>query len=201
MPSSIGASRGYHHGNLRAELLQAAERQLELTGPEGVSLRELARELGVSHGAYRFHFASKDDLLTALALDGLDRLRAQLEPAMTQAEGSLADRLRCFAGVYVAFAVKHPALLALILARKRDGGAQYESAMGATFATSIEMLDQARRVGEIDPADAERQDTALLAMLQGMAVLIASRLLVDRTPDQIIDAGVQTLLHGLHRQL
>src|SRR5438128_1794302 len=57
----------YHHGNLRAELLSRAERKLETAGVTGLSLRELAREIGVSHGAPRQHFPDRQALLDALA--------------------------------------------------------------------------------------------------------------------------------------
>ena len=81
--------RTYHHGNLRAALLDCAEQTLAAGGE--LSLRELARKVGVSHGAPRRHFADKQDLLDALALDGFQRLGPQLAAA-------LAGRTRCANG-------------------------------------------------------------------------------------------------------
>ena len=71
-------ARPYHHGNLRPALLGAAERALA-RGRE-LSLRELAREIGVSHAAPRRHFADKQALLDALALDGFERLGGEWPP-------------------------------------------------------------------------------------------------------------------------
>ena len=68
--------RPYHHGNLRAALLAQAERTLADGGD--LSLRELARQIGVSHAAPRRHFAGKQALLDALAEDGFERLGAEL---------------------------------------------------------------------------------------------------------------------------
>lgn len=71
----------YHHGNLRATLLEAAERSLRENGAEQLSLRELAREAGVSHAAPRRHFADRQALLDALAESGFARLGAELRTA------------------------------------------------------------------------------------------------------------------------
>ena len=74
-------ARTYHHGNLRATLLQRAEDAL--AAGEDLSLRELARRAGVSHAAPRRHFADKQALLDALAEDGFSRLGALLSEAAT----------------------------------------------------------------------------------------------------------------------
>src|ERR1700755_65670 len=75
------AHRPYHHGNLRAALLDRAERMRRSGGAQELSLRELAREVGVSHGAPRRHFPDKQSLLDALAEQGFARLGAELRAA------------------------------------------------------------------------------------------------------------------------
>ena len=60
----------YHHGVLRATLMREALRVIERDGVEGVSLRALAREAGVSHSAPNHHFGSRTGLLTAIATEG-----------------------------------------------------------------------------------------------------------------------------------
>lgn len=93
--------RGYHHGDLRRALLDAAVEAIREAGPNGVSLRELARRTGVSHAAPQHHFRDKAGLLTALAREGYDLLATALEAA----GGDLLE-----AGVaYVRFAMDHPA--------------------------------------------------------------------------------------------
>ncbi len=112
---SVSAERSpYHHGNLREALLDRAERKLEVAGVQGLSLRELARELGVSHGAPRPHFLDKQALLDALAARGLERLGVALDESLSEAEGSFTDRLEIFAATYVEFATRRPAMLKLI---------------------------------------------------------------------------------------
>ncbi|NYH52061.1 MULTISPECIES: TetR/AcrR family transcriptional regulator [Nocardiopsis] len=95
---------GYHHGNLRAAVLEKAAEVIGREGPHSFSLRSLAVELGVSHTAPRHHFGSREGVLNALATEGFrelaDRLRANRE-----AGGDFLD-----AGVeYVRFATDRPA--------------------------------------------------------------------------------------------
>jgi AcrR family transcriptional regulator len=66
----------FHHGNLRDELLGRARVTLRESGEDGLSLRQLAREAGVSHGAPRRHFPERQHLLDALAEQGFDELTA-----------------------------------------------------------------------------------------------------------------------------
>src|SRR6202140_5811697 len=60
----------YHHGDLRAAILDEAARLVAQRGADGVSLRELAREAGVSHAAPAHHFTDRRGLFTALAAQG-----------------------------------------------------------------------------------------------------------------------------------
>ncbi|MFE9688868.1 TetR/AcrR family transcriptional regulator [Micromonospora sp. NPDC005806] len=94
-------TRGYHHGDLRRALLDAAGQVIGESGPAALSLRDLARRAGVSHAAPAHHFGDKAGLLTALAVEGFDLLAAALD----RAGGDLLE-----AGVaYVRFAVAHRA--------------------------------------------------------------------------------------------
>ncbi len=76
--------RPYHHGDLRAALLRAGETMLETVGAEALSLRDLARQVGVSNNAPRRHFATKQDFLEALALRGFEQLGRTLDEALAQ---------------------------------------------------------------------------------------------------------------------
>src|SRR3954471_16858488 len=105
-------SRPYHHGDLRAALLAAAERPLRDRGAGALSLRELAREVGVSHAAPGRHFKDKQALLDALALAGYERLPGALESADDPGL-PLEPRLCGLAKTYVGFAVENAALLEL----------------------------------------------------------------------------------------
>ncbi len=97
----------YHHGELRKALLEEAAAVVESDGVAALSLRELARRLGVSHAAPAHHFIDKSALLIELARDGFERFTAALEAAGAQGRDPL-DRLRRIGDAYVRFAIEHP---------------------------------------------------------------------------------------------
>ena len=103
--------RPYHHGNLHSALLDAAERTVRERGVQDLSLRELAREIGVSHGAPRRHFPDRQALLDALAESGFERLGAELRAAADRAGDEFEPRLEATAAAYIRFATADPALL------------------------------------------------------------------------------------------
>src|SRR4051794_36901136 len=126
MPDVTTVARPYHHGNLREALLDAGERALESAGAQSLSLRELAREVGVSHAAPRRHFPDKQALLDALAQAGFERLGALLAAAVAGAGADFDERFLALARAYVAYATEHPALVDLMFASKNQAGAPAE---------------------------------------------------------------------------
>ena len=99
----------YHHGNLRAAMIEAAIRLIEEKGAEAVTVREVARQAGVSSGAPFRHFASRKALMTAVAEEAMGKLRAEIERRLA---GSAPDDpfagLLALADAYVDWAVDHP---------------------------------------------------------------------------------------------
>lgn len=98
----------YHHGNLRDALLAEARVVIETEGLSGLTLRHLARRLGVSHAAPGHHFADRRALITALAAEGHRRLADGLE-ACPPSAGAVD-----LGAVYVSVATGHPADFAVM---------------------------------------------------------------------------------------
>jgi AcrR family transcriptional regulator len=197
-PVSPQRTMPYHHGTLRAELLFCAERKLEQTGVARLSLREVAREVGVSHGAPRQHFADKQALLDALAVDGLERLGGELDRGLSQAAETFDDRLVAFAQVYVRFASRHPVLHTLMFAgTDRTDRPALRAANDRAFAAPSALITDALAHGDIADDDPDRVAMAVLATLQGLAAVITSGMIGDRPADTVIAGTVETLIHGL----
>lgn len=97
----------YHHGDLRAALLDAAVAVIAERGAHGLSLRECARRAGVSHAAPYRHFADKDALLLAIARQGYQWLH---EAGVASMEGldDPRERFDAYGVAYVRFALQHP---------------------------------------------------------------------------------------------
>jgi len=102
--------RAYHHGNLRHALIQATLRAIAEDGPDGFTLRDVARRAGVSPAAPYRHFRDKDELLAAVAAECAEQLAQVVIAAVAEAPAD--DPLAQFRQVGIAnveFAVAHPA--------------------------------------------------------------------------------------------
>ncbi|MFE1247197.1 TetR/AcrR family transcriptional regulator [Streptomyces sp. NPDC058735] len=196
--TGMSASRPYHHGDLRSALLAGAERTLREKGAAALSLRELAREAGVSHAAPGRHFKDKQALLDALALTGYDRLAQALTDADAPAL-PLQQRLTGLARAYLAFALDNPELLELMYARKHDPGAseQMAAAVDRTVGSLERVLADAQERGEIVAGDPQRLTLLTGATLQGVAGFAAAGMLAPDAALDGIEGLVHLLLHGL----
>jgi AcrR family transcriptional regulator len=193
------AARPYHHGNLRTELLERAEETLRDRGAGELSLRELAREVGVSHAAPRRHFRDKQALLDALAESGFDRLGRELDEAIGEAGGDFNSRLAAFAQTYVRFATRNGPLLELMFAGKHREGASesLRSAAAQAFSRPLALVSEAQAAGEVVSGDPERVATVLFAALQGLVSMAHSGLLEDAALDEVVADAVDGLMAGL----
>ncbi|MFF5981305.1 TetR/AcrR family transcriptional regulator [Streptomyces olindensis] len=191
-------SRPYHHGDLRSTLLAGAERTLREKGVAALSLRELAREAGVSHAAPGRHFKDKQALLNALALAGYDRLSQSLEGADDPAL-PLERRLTGLARAYLAFAIDNAELLELMYARKHepDASEQMMAAVDRTVGSLERVIADAQERGEIIAGDPRHLTLLTGATLQGIAAFAAGGMLAPGTALDGIDELVHLLLHGL----
>lgn len=153
----------YHHGDLRAALLAAAELILEEEGVEGLSLRACARRVGVSHAAPAHHFGDLTGLRTACAARNFAALEARLVLSDQQVGDDPAARLRASARAYIDFARARPASYRLMfrcqLIDPED--AQLKAANEACYARLLDFI------GLLSPG-------AGLKTLQTRAVLVWS---------------------------
>ncbi|RZU29569.1 TetR family transcriptional regulator [Streptomyces sp. BK022] len=196
----IPTSRPYHHGDLRAALLQSAEHTLREKGAAALSLRELARATGVSHAAPGRHFKDKQALLDALALAGYERLDQALTTAAAATPGAdFEQRLTALARAYLGFAVDNPELLELMFARKHepDSSGRLAAAADRSLGSLTRTFAQAQERGEIVQGDPERITLVAAASLHGLAALIAGCVLDAEEALAGLDTHVHLLLHGL----
>ena len=193
------AARPYHHGNLREALLRAGERALENPGAQNLSLRELARDVGVSHAASCRHFADKQALLDALAQSGWEQLGAILAAAIADAGPDFDTRLLGIARAYVAFATERPALVELMFASKHQAGAPagLTEAGELAFAPALAAVADGQAAGAVVPGDAGRVAIVAFAALQGLVALANNGMLGDSSLDDLLEDVLQRLLLGL----
>lgn len=190
----------YHHGNLRVAVIRRAALKIESHGFDGISLREIARELGVSHAAPGRHFPDRQALQDGLVLYGHEQLARSLGEAMAAPVGNVEDDLTAFARGYVGFAAEHPALVSLMLASTSDkdtASHELRQANDRTFGGAVEMIDNARERGDIVQEDPDRIAMAVLAAVHGLAAMASGRLIGGRSIDDVVTGTIATLVHGL----
>jgi len=136
MSNSPNDPSRYHHGNLRAALLQAAEIELDEKGLDHFSLRGVAKRAGVSHGAPAHHFSHADDLLTALAALSFERFLDAMQRHAYAAGGDPVERLVESGIGYIGYAAANPAMfdLQFFSGRVRHTDPALSTAASAAFA-------------------------------------------------------------------
>ncbi len=189
--------RPYHHGRLRAALLAEAERTLREQGTERLSLRDIARQAGVSHAAPRRHFADRQALLDALAETGFARLADEVGVAIKEAGEDYKAQLRAVATAYVRFAIRDAALLDLMFAAKKAGpSATLLEASERLFTAAGDLIGQGQRAGMLPPGDPMRLRLLLVATLQGITALITSGRVHPGQTDALITDAVALFTHS-----
>jgi AcrR family transcriptional regulator len=191
------SERPYHHGSLRKALLAEAERTLREQGVQDLSLRELARAVGVSHGAPRRHFPDRQALLDALAEAGFQRLGAELRAAVDGAGKDFQTRAQATAASYVRFATQDAALLELMFAGKHGDHAEaLTEAAHRAFSVMLELIEQGQREGALEAGDPERVGLVLFATIQGIAALVTGGMVEGDLVDGLVRDSIRHFLRG-----
>ncbi|MFF0490977.1 TetR/AcrR family transcriptional regulator [Nocardia sp. NPDC003482] len=189
--------RPYHHGNLRTALLDAAERGLRERGADQVTLRDLAREIGVSHAAPRRHFPNRQALLDALAESGFARMDFALRAALAEAADDFPARVLATMTAYIRFAVDNAALLELMYAGKhRPDAAHLVAAAEAPMGLMNDLIVQGQRQGDLEAGPPERIGVVLFATMQGIASLVNGGMVPPESLDEIVATAATQFLRG-----
>ena len=192
------SERTYHHGNLRAALLERAWEVVDAEGADGLSLRQLARDVGVSHGASARHFRDKQALLDALAVEGFQRLNASLGDAVS-GDAPFADRFRAAGDAYVSFAVRHPAILRTMYTAKHHAAASAElvEVSHVAMPALVALITAAQDAGELPPGSAQEAAVVAFAAVHGVATLATDDLLNGFPWQDATAATIASVWRGL----
>lgn len=195
--------KSYHHGNLRAELLDTAQQQLQEIGTEALSLRALAREVGVSQTAPYRHFSDKNQLLAALATRGYQILLAKLRSAGHAAGNCPREDLIAFAHTYVDYASSNPELFKLMFGPTLQPTQKYpqlRDAIRETYGLVQEILRSGIEQGIFKEQDIAYLANAAWAGIHGLAILkVDTPQLFERHIDlrRQVDTSVLTFIAGI----
>ena len=196
--------RGYHHGNLREALAEAALTLIADKGPAGFTIAEVARLAGVSSAAPYRHFRDADALLAEVALRGFEHLTNALTAAWNDGRPFPVRAFEAVGRAYLAFARDAPAHYAAMFEARIDVAAHSGLSAAADRAFGV-LREAAERLAAVLPS--ERRPPALMmalhvwALSHGIASLFVradpSRRKMPMSPEELLEAGVLLYLQGL----
>lgn len=171
---AIHKKTGYHHGDLRAQLITAIQALIETDGPDGFSVSDACRAAGVSTAAPYRHFRDKEAMVIAAAADGLNRLRLDMLAALDGKPPGTVASIAAIGETYVAFARREPGLFRLMFGLTRTHGQHAEIMEVGRACYAVLLTEVARFLGRdsIDDAAVRRTGFSLWTVVHGMSFLL-----------------------------
>jgi AcrR family transcriptional regulator len=196
--------RGYHHGNLKDALIQAALELIASKGPTGFTFAEAARSAGVSPAAPYRHFRDRDDLMADVARRGFERFADDLTKAWDEGKPDPFTAFQRLGGAYLGFARREPAYYSAMF----ESGLPLDSnpELLALGERAFGILRQAAEALSAGLPVKSRPPTMMMALhiwtfTHGIASLFgrgdAGRRRLPMAPEDLLEAGMLIYLKGL----
>ncbi len=198
-------TRPFHHGDLRNTLLAIARRLVQQHGPEGFSLREAAREAGVSPNAAYRHFTDKAALLGELARQGFREMAIEMEETMAAAGDDPVARIHANGLAYVRFAARERDLFNLMFgpfgAGAPDGMQRMLVPGPATGLGAFELLGSALdgllKTGRLAADNRAGAEMLLWPVVHGLATLTNAHVLPAGQVEALFDLGFPMMMRAI----
>ncbi|WP_210497391.1 TetR/AcrR family transcriptional regulator [Microvirga antarctica] len=201
--------QGYHHGNLKEALIEAAQRFIAERGLGGFTLADAAKLVGVTPAALYRHFRGRDALVAEVAFRGFTQLAERLGRALNS-EGTPLERFTRMGEIYLTFAEQEPGFYAAMFAPQNQPATDEPAGCGVTGPpsqqTAFDFLVKA--LSDTFPEGFTSVDVRFIAvevwaLSHGLAMLSAAGQLPKGPglPDkfELLRAGVLALVHGARR--
>lgn len=199
------AERGYHHGNLKEALLQAALDLIGQKGAAGFTFADAARMAGVSPAAPYRHFRDRDELLSSIAQRGFEQFETALAGAWDDGRPDTLTAFERVGKAYLAFAREEPAFYSAMFESAIPVDANPALLAAAERSFGI-IRAAAERLAALAPPGAPRPPASMIAlhiwsMSHGIASLFsrgdAARRRLPMSPEELLEAEVLIYLRGL----
>lgn len=201
---SPGGRRGYHHGNLREALIEAALKLISEKGPSGVTFAEAARAAGVSAAAPYRHFRDRDALMADVARKGFERFEAALRSSWDEGRPGIRNAFERLGRGYLSFVRDEPAYFSAMFESGLDLSRHPEVKVAGDRAFEVLHSACETLVAVLPP---ETQISALTMALHiwslshGIAALFGhghgARRLISVTPEDLLEAATGIYMQGI----
>ena len=194
---------GYHHGNLRQALVEAALTLIAERGPAGFTLSEAAKRADVTPAAVYRHFAGRDDLIAEVARQGYDIFAALMEFAYNDGQPTALAAFEATGRAYLAFARKYPGHYMAMFESGLSFNAHPDLALVAGKARAV-LEKAAEKLSDQMPADRRPPATMFSAHVWAMSHGVVELYMRGApgakspfTPEDLLEAGIGVYLRGL----
>ncbi|WP_088239526.1 TetR/AcrR family transcriptional regulator [Calothrix rhizosoleniae] len=205
-PSGQGVVKSkatYHHGDLRQALIAGAIALINQQDVSSLSLRGLARYIGVSHAAPYRHFPDKEALLAVVAEEGLLELTQDLTAAIGGLENQPLQQLETTGVAYIKYAIAHPAHYRVMFSTYSSEKTQYsslEEASQQAFMVLENVIIEGQSQGLIKSGESRQLAWVAWSLVHGLAMLLIDNqlsLVKAEDVESISSFVTRTLIEGL----
>lgn len=196
--------RGYHHGNLKEALIQAALDLIAERGPNGFTFAEASRAAGVSPAAPYRHFRDRDDLMADVAKRGFERFEAALQRGWNDGKPDRMTAFESMGKAYLAFARDEPAFYSAMFEAgvAPESNPELQQANDRAFAVLRSATEElAGTLPKSERPPALMMSLHIFAVAHGIASLFArgdaARRKLPMSPEDLLEAAVLVYLRGL----
>ena len=197
------AKRGYHHGNLRQALVDAALELIEAKGPTGFTLSEAAKQAGVTPAAVYHHFAGREDLIAEAARQGYEIFADLMVYAYDKGQPSALASFEATGRAYLAFARKYPGHYISMF--ESGISTNHSSDLARVAGRAMGVLEKAaEKLAENIPEDkrppSRMVSAHIWAMSHGVVELFGRGSPGQKSPfppEELLESGIGIYLRGL----
>ena len=198
------STKSYHHGNLKDALIEEALIVVKSDGVKSITLRELTKKLGTSRSAIYRHYSSKDELIKAVIIAGLEKLENTIIPIVKNND-TVLNRFYATGKAYLTFAQDNPNIYRMIFGNEVEQQREESCDIKDENTTKVfhalaALVTEAQEKELFKEGDPILQATYIWSSMHGLANLyIDGHLHIKDNIDELYELSFDTIINGMKR--